>query len=614
MVWLSSNAVQAATARETQRVGPRRAHDERLSAEAGAGLAGLRERVGTLLDRELQPAPGMLFNSLQFAAFFAVVYSLYRVLPFRWQNRMLFVAGYVFYGAWDVRFLFLIAFSTAVDYVIGVVMGTGRIEKSQRWTATSFLVGAAALFLCPDWHGLMNTGTLGMRMEGVQILAGTIVFAVIANLLLDRAIRLDEMRRRKVFVAASVVVNLTFLGFFKYFNFFVDSAGALLHGMGFDPAGLRLHIVLPVGISFYTFQSLSYTIDVYRGRVRPTHNFWDFALFVSYFPPMVAGPIERARHLLPQLTSPRRITAWQSANGMLLILLGLFKKVAIADGIAPSVDAVFNSTGPVSQMDVALAVVLFAIQILCDFSGYSDIARGVSKLLGIELMVNFNLPYFAQNPSDFWRRWHISLSTWLRDYLYISLGGNRNGALKTYRNLLLTMLLGGLWHGAAWNYVLWGAYQGLLLCGHRMLLAARETIAAPAHHSVGAAAVPTQSRIPFANLETVLVPLRIASFFLLVCYGWLLFRATSLEQCRTFTLTLFGFAPNVPSVLAKPATAAFAGMALLAVMQVADYRAGCLESFRRWPIPAQGALYASLIFVLIMGLSNAPVQFIYFQF
>jgi alginate O-acetyltransferase complex protein AlgI len=250
------------------------------------------------------------------------------------------------------------------------------------------------------------------------------------------------------------------LGFFKYFNFFIDSGENAFRLIGIDPTNLRLAVLLPVGISFYTFQSLSYTIDVYRKRIVPTSRFWDFALFVAYFPPLVAGPIERAWHLLPQLSKPRRIRLAQSMDGIVLILLGLFKKVAIADGVAPAVDSVFNSSGAVSQSDVMLATLLFAVQIFCDFSGYSDIARGVSKLFGIELIVNFHLPYFSKNPSEFWRCWHISLSSWLRDYLYIPLGGNRPGGTRTYFNLFLTLLLGGLWHGAAWNYVLWGSVSG----------------------------------------------------------------------------------------------------------------------------------------------------------
>ena len=234
------------------------------------------------------------------------------------------------------------------------------------------------------------------RTMGLQVLAGTMIFVLIANLLIDRIAHMPKERRRKMLIFCSVFVNLGFLGFFKYFNFFIDSAEDAFRSIGIDPTNLRLAVVLPVGISFYTFQSLSYTIDVYRKRIAPTSHFWDFALFVAYFPPLVAGPIERAWHLLPQLTMPRRIRFAQSMDGIVLILLGLFKKVAIADGVAPAVDSVFTSSGAVSQTDVALATLLFAIQIFCDFSGYSDIARGVSKLFGIELILNFQPALFLE--------------------------------------------------------------------------------------------------------------------------------------------------------------------------------------------------------------------------
>ncbi|MGB6309657.1 MAG: MBOAT family O-acyltransferase [Steroidobacteraceae bacterium] len=515
---------------------------------------------------------------------------------------MLLVAGYVFYGAWDVRFLFLIAFSTTVDFCIGLLLTEGIIRSRQRWTASLFLIGAALVFLCPNWsaisfgHGRPDLTTLlTPQPMGLRALAGTLVFLLFANALIRRLARLPEERRRSALILCSVLVNLTFLGFFKYFNFFVDSAGELLRHLGLDASRAHLSVVLPVGISFYTFQSLSYTIDVYRRRIAATSRFWDFALFVAYFPPMVAGPIERARHLLPQLTRPRRIRLSRSMDGVVLILLGLFKKVAIADGIAPAVDAVFSSSGLVSQTDVVFASVLFAVQIFCDFSGYSDIARGVSKLLGIDLLLNFNLPYFSKNPSEFWQRWHISLSSWLRDYLYIPLGGNRLGAIRTYVNLMLTMLLGGLWHGAAWNYVLWGGYQGALLCGHRVFT----------HRNIGA-----PGRVP----RWIATPASIGIFLVFCCYGWLLFRARSFHQIRVFTGLLFGFGAHAPSVISKPTTSAALGMLLLGLTQICDYSSGSLESFRRWPPPLQGLLYAALLFILIMGTSNAPVQFIYFQF
>jgi D-alanyl-lipoteichoic acid acyltransferase DltB (MBOAT superfamily) len=564
----------------------------------------------------------MIFNSLEFFGFLTVVYLSYRIFPFRWQNRMLLLAGYVFYGWWDVRFLFLIAFSTTVDFSIGLLLSNRDIPSRLRWTASLFLIGAAYVFLCLNWATLNVSGNLDLtaffrpKTMGVEVLVGTIAFVIIAKLMIHQLAQISvEERRRKILIFCSVFVNLAFLGFFKYFNFFIDSGESAFRAAGIDPTNLRLSVVLPVGISFYTFQSLSYTIEVYRKRFVPTSHFWDFALFVAYFPPMVAGPIERAQHLLPQLTKPRHIRLTQTMDGIVLILLGLFKKVAIADGVAPAVNAVFTSSGAVSQTDVALASLLFAIQIFCDFSGYSDIARGVSKLFGIDLILNFNLPYFSKNPSEFWRRWHISLSSWLRDYLYIPLGGSRRGTIRTYINLFLTMLLGGLWHGAAWNYVLWGAYQGALLCGHRILTGGRDTLptsieAVGGTTNIHGGAISAPRLFP----GWISTPLRIGVFFVFCCYGWLLFRAHSFDQIRTFTELLFGFGANAPSVISKPTTSALLGIVVLIVLQVCDYRAGILESFTRWHPALQGLLYAALTFILIMGTSNAPVQFIYFQF
>jgi alginate O-acetyltransferase complex protein AlgI len=564
----------------------------------------------------------MLFNSLAFFVFLSVVYLAYRVLPFRGQNWLLLVAGYVFYGCWDVRFLFLISFSTTVDFSIGLLLANGVMSTRQRWTASLFLIGAALLFLCPDWSaigigkgGFDFSGFRVPELIGLRVVAGSIIFVIVGNLLIVGLTNISTARRRKSLLFCSVFVNLTFLGFFKYFNFFVDNAEHALHALGMNTASLRLSVVLPVGISFYTFQSLSYTIDVYRRRIIPTSRFWDFALFVAYFPPMVAGPIERGGHLLPQLIRPRRILLAQSMDGIVLILMGLFKKVAIADGIAPAVGTVFGSSGAVSQTDVMLATLLFAVQIFCDFSGYSDIARGVSKLFGIELILNFNLPYFSKNPSEFWRRWHISLSSWLRDYLYIPLGGSRLGAVRTNLNLFVTMLLGGLWHGAAWTYLIWGAYQGALLCGHRLLTHGRETLPTSAEAitqttGLHGGAVPSAGLLP----QWLSTPLRIGLFFIFCCYGWLLFRAHSLPQVREFTALLFGFGTRVPSVITKPTTSALFGAAILVFVQICDYRAGTLESFKRWSPPLQGLLYATVLFILAMGTSNAPVQFIYFQF
>ncbi|MEA5421343.1 MBOAT family O-acyltransferase [Spirulina sp. CCNP1310] len=407
----------------------------------------------------------------------------------------------------------------------------------------------------------------------------------------------EDQRRKKQLLSISLIVNLGLLGFFKYFGFFTESFATFAASLGLQTDWRMLNIILPVGISFYTFQTLSYTIDVYRGKLQPAPRFWDFALFLSFFPQLVAGPIERASHFLPQVISKRTITFDQITRGCFLILFGLFKKVAIADGVAGSVNAIYNSTGVVGTLDIILATYLFAIQIYCDFSGYSDIARGVCKLMGFDLMVNFETPYFAVNPSDFWRRWHISLSTWLRDYLYIPLGGNRHGTRQTYRNLMLTMTLGGLWHGAAWNFIYWGIYQGGILCLHRLIAGAKPTIR------------------PVVTLQDRLRrSLIIIIFFQIVCYGWLLFRASSWQQIYHFTDLLFFHPLWMSPIIPDPPLSALIGMILLVIVDLAHYVSGKATFYRRWSVPIKSALYAGLLIVILMGLSNTGATFIYFQF
>ena len=290
-----------------------------------------------------------------------------------------------------------------------------------------------------------------------------------------------------------MVANLGILGFFKYFDFFVESLATLLEGLGFHASRPVLGIVLPAGISFYTFQAMSYTIDIYRGKTEPTRNFGDFALFVCFFPHLVAGPIMRAHTLLPQVIHPRVRSATDFREGLALVLIGLFKKLVLADNMAPIANSVFvrladGNTAGLSGSEIMIGIYAFAFQIYGDFSGYSSIARGISKWLGFDLVINFHIPYLAVTPSDFWRRWHISLSSWLRDYLYIPLGGNRHGRLVEYRSLIITMLLGGLWHGASWTFVAWGLYHGAILCAYR-LAGIREADRSSAAAALGCAAV-----------------------------------------------------------------------------------------------------------------------------
>jgi D-alanyl-lipoteichoic acid acyltransferase DltB (MBOAT superfamily) len=476
----------------------------------------------------------MLFNSFDFAIFLVLCLSFYFALQVagsrRGQNLMLLLASYLFYAAWDWRFLGLIAISTGVDYYVGLALQASRGHS-----------------------------------------------------------------RRRALVTLSLVTNLGILGLFKYLNFFADGLRALAGSFGLEIPGFALTVILPVGISFYTFQTLSYTLDIYRRRLAPTRDLLDFALFVAFFPQLVAGPIERAARLLPQMSGPRRPSWDQFNSGCWLILWGLFKKVVIADNLATMVEAVYGPASTPTPLELLLATYGFAIQIYCDFSGYTDMARGIARLMGFDLILNFRLPYFAANPAEFWRRWHISLSTWLRDYLYISLGGNRLGSWLTYRNLLLTMLLGGLWHGAAWPFVLWGAYHGLWLILHRL-------------------ARPTLGKIDPASAigRTGWHALRVVVTFHGVCLGWLMFRADSLQHIGSLLGTAAqGLDPGLALEWLLPLAALTAPLLL---MQIAQARSGDLEIALRWPLPARVAVYAAVFLMIAILGEDGGQPFVYFQF
>ena len=334
-----------------------------------------------------------------------------------------------------------------------------------------------------------------------------------------------NQKHRKLLLLVSIIVNLGILGFFKYFNFFVDSAASVLAAIGFEPHLPVLRLILPIGISFYIFKTLTYTIDIYRGKLKPTENFIDYALFVSFFPQLLAGPIERAANLLPQISSPRHVTRENILTGLNLILLGYFKKVAIADTLAPIVGNIFDSPGGMSCGQLWTGVYAYTFQIYGDFSGYTDIARGISRILGFETMENFNAPYLSRSITEFWRRWHISLSTWFRDYLYVPLGGNRSGKARTYVNLIITMFLCGLWHGAAWVFVLWGLLHGIYLIGHRIILWGNK---------------PNLSR-PRTLSGWVTDIVKMLLTFHLVALAWVLFRSSSLESALVYLEGLFRF-------------------------------------------------------------------------
>jgi D-alanyl-lipoteichoic acid acyltransferase DltB (MBOAT superfamily) len=420
---------------------------------------------------------------------------------------------------------------------------------------------------------------------------GLLVFSSLFDFCIGIALeKTDLAHRRKTLLAGSIAINLCILGFFKYFNFFADSFSVVMAKLGFQVHPVELRVILPIGISFYTFQSMGYAIDVYRREIRSTRDLVGFLAFVSFFPQLVAGPIQRARQLLPQFHEPRRITRTMIEEGIWLSLWGMFKKVALADNLAPLSDMVFQNPlngGPM----VVLGTIAFGFQIYYDFSGYSDIARGVARLLGFEVMQNFRVPYAAQNPRDFWTRWHISLSTWLRDYLYISLGGNRRGPLRTHFNLILTMLIGGLWHGAAWNFVLWGVWHGIGLSMHRLLARGKNK---PATGASG------------FNLFSWLATM------LFVFYGWLLFRARSLEQIITMTKSLAHW--EMPIWIASYLLNLIAFILPVILVDAWLERAGDGCAPARNPVWTRTALQGAALICIFLFWENVKVPFIYFQF
>jgi D-alanyl-lipoteichoic acid acyltransferase DltB (MBOAT superfamily) len=401
--------------------------------------------------------------------------------------------------------------------------------------------------------------------------------------------------RRRIFLGISIAGNLGMLGFFKYYGFFVDSLADLLQRAGLPFHPWSLQIVLPVGISFYTFQTMSYTLDVFRGHIKPTRDLLAFAAYVSFFPQLVAGPIERARHLLPQFERTLRLTRPMVEEGVWLCLWGLFKKIVVADNLAPLVDMVYGADdigGPV----IALATLAFGLQIYGDFSGYSDMARGLARLLGFDIMVNFRLPYAATGPRDFWRRWHISLSTWLRDYVYISFGGNRRGTWRTYRNLMVTMVLGGLWHGAAWHFVIWGFYHGLGLVGQHLWMGMR----------------PGEATSTTLNQRPRFRPAAWFATMIFVFYGWLLFRAESVAHIAA--LTSQAWAPAWPVWISDYLLNLALFTAPLVLVEAWQFLAGDQLASLRSSWMARSCMQGALLLGIILYWRQEGSPFIYFQF
>ncbi len=451
-------------------------------------------------------------------------------------------------------------------------------HKGQNW-----LLLAASYYFYAAWDyrflGLLVASTL------VDYTCGLILGA------------LQDQRRRRQVMWLSIGFNLTLLGFFKYLNFFADNLHVIFGALGWQLDFVTLRVLLPIGISFYTFVTMSYVIDVYRRDITPTRNLLDFAVFVAYFPHLVAGPILRATKLLPQIAHRRIITSPEVRAGLWLIAWGFFQKIFVADNLAPLASRVFAPGAHENGINLLLGTYAFAFQIYGDFAGYSNIARGTSKLMGIELIENFRFPYLVLTPQDFWRHWHISLSTWLRDYLYIPLGGNRGPNWKTHRNLMVTMLLGGLWHGAAWTFILWGLYQGLLLIAYR----------------------------PFASEFAALrqrrggygVTGRFAAWlvmFHLTCFGWLIFRAPSLEQLGRLTASVFTqFAPHSIDLTGLLIPLLFYTVPLL-IIHALEARADDVLIVPRMPVAVRYTVYVATVYLIFLFGNFGGSEFIYFQF
>lgn len=482
----------------------------------------------------------MLFNSLDFAIFLPVVFILYWYLNKRnltFQNLLIVVASYIFYGWWDWRFLLLIVVSTVIDFSVG----------------------------------------LKLKSEEVKI-------------------------KRKALLWVSILANLGFLGFFKYYNFFLDNFINAFSFLGMEIEANSLDIILPVGISFYTFQTLSYTIDVYNRKLVPTKNFIAFSAFVSFFPQLVAGPIERATHLLPQFYQKRSFDYSKAVDGLRQILWGLFKKIVIADNCAEYANMIFNNSADYSGSTLVLGALFFTFQIYGDFSGYSDIAIGTSRLFGFDLMRNFNFPYFSRDIAEFWRRWHISLSTWFRDYLYIPLGGSRGGLWMKVRNTFIIFIVSGFWHGANWTFIVWGALNAIYFLPLLLTKNNRNNIDVVAEGKF----LPNPREI-FHMLMT----------FSMVVFAWIFFRANNLDHAFSYIAEIIS-----PSLFTIPEFKEVKSVLMIMMMVLIflamewtgrDSEYAIAKLGLKWKRSFRYALYYSLI-IAILWFGGKEQEFIYFQF
>lgn len=481
----------------------------------------------------------MLFNSIDFVIFLPVVFFLYWLVAnknLRFQNFLIVIASYTFYGWWDWRFLSLIAFSTLVDYLVG-----RRLSTETRQT------------------------------------------------------------RRKTLLWLSIIVNLGLLGFFKYYNFFLENFISAFSFFGTKINANSLNIILPVGISFYTFQTLSYTIDVYKRKLEPTKDLIAFAAFVSFFPQLVAGPIERATNLLPQFYYRRTFDYTKAVDGMRQILWGLFKKIVIADNCAEYANLIFNNSDNYSGLTLVLGALFFAFQIYGDFSGYSDIAIGTSRLFGFNLMRNFAFPYFSRDIAEFWRRWHISLSTWFRDYLYIPLGGSRGNSLLKIRNTFIIFIVSGFWHGANWTFIVWGVLNAVYFLPLLLTKKNRNHIDIVAKGKL------------LPSLKEFLLML---TTFGLTLIAWIFFRADNIEHAFEY---IAGICTNPGSFLLISTYLDYILILALIVSFLVIEWLGRSEEFAianvsNIPFRSISFLVYFMLFMSILLLSGGKQEFVYFQF
>ena len=481
----------------------------------------------------------MLFNSFSFAIFLPIVFIIYWLLnkKLQWQNILLMIASYYFYACWDWRFLFLLMFSTGLDYLSGLAIARTKNDGS-----------------------------------------------------------------RKLWLVISVGLNLVFLGFFKYFNFFIESFVDLLNVFGIQSNIHLLNILLPIGISFYTFHGLSYVIDIYYRRISPEKNVITYFLFVSFFPLLVAGPIERATHLLPQLKKQRTFNSSMAIDGLKQILWGLFKKMVIADNCAYYANMIFNNYEDYTGVTLVLGAVLFAFQIYGDFSGYSDIALGTARLFGIVLLKNFNYPYFSRDIAEFWRRWHISLSSWFRDYLYIPLGGSKGGNWMRIRNTFIIFLVSGFWHGANWTFVFWGFLNALFILPSIIMKTNRNNLGIIAEGNL---------------LPSIKEMLQMIVTFSLATFCWIFFRAPSISDAFAYIKRMFTTLTEGIGYPLKLIDGDFSIFVLIIIMLIFEWaRRTQLHPLRfsdRICKPIRWSLYLLLI-LCVVWYYGEQAEFIYFQF